>query len=408
MSGIYPAFIMSSYAPIVALKSKSMGEGGSNSSFVRKSLTVFQFTFSQILIVGTLAVGLQISYMLNKELGFNKDGVIYFYTPGQEPLERQGVLLNRLNQLSSIIDVGTHSAPPMRRGSITNTIKYRRGNEELINSVQARWADENYLDFYDLELLAGRNLIPTESSKEILINDTYRKRLLFESPEDVLGEEFDIGSQNYVVVGVINDFHFKSMHNSIEPLYIGYRKMNSGVGVKLALENKVVGDMDGILTDITKAWNDTYPDYPFNYDFIDDTVKRYYETEQKTLNLSQSAMIIAILISCLGLFGLASYTIRLRTKEIGIRKVLGATVFSISRLLSSEFLKPVFAAFLITVPISLLLTNVWLQDYAYRTSLPWWIFVIPVLISVITSLVSVGYQSLKAAIANPSDSLMYE
>lgn len=159
---------------------------------------------------------------------------------------------------------------------------------------------------------------------------------------------------------------------------------------------------------ITKAWNDTYPDYSFNYYFIDDTVKRFYETEQKTVKLSRAAMFIAILISCLGLFGLASHTIRMKTKEIGIRKVLGATAFSISRLLSLEFLKPVFIAFLISVPISFYLTEMWLQDYAYSTSVSWWIFVIPVLLSVITSLISVGYQSLKAAVANPSDLLMYE
>ncbi len=408
MSGIYPAFIMSSYVPIIALKAKLNGNGTAISSFVRKGLTVFQFTFSQILIVGTIVVGLQISYMLNKDLGFQKDGVIYFYTPRGEPLEKQVVLLNRLTQLSSVIDVGTHSSPPMRRGSTSNTVKFIKDNEVLINSVEARWADENYLNFYDLGLIAGRNLISTESSNEILINDTYRKLLLFEFPDDVLGEELNIGNKKYSVVGVINDFHFKSMHNSIDPLFIAYRRMNNGVGIKLGLEDKVARDVDRILADITTTWNDTYPDYSFNYYFIDDTVKRFYETEKKTVKLSRAATFIAILISCLGLFGLASHTIRLRTKEITIRKVLGATAFSISRLLSTEFLKPVLVAFLISVPISFYLTEVWLQEYAFKTSVTWWIFVVPVLLSVITSLLSVGYQSLKAAIANPSDSLKHE
>ncbi|MCZ6693951.1 MAG: ABC transporter permease, partial [Bacteroidetes bacterium] len=402
MSGIYPAFIISSYSPIVALKTKTMGGGNSNTSFVRKGLTIFQFTFSQILIVGTMVIGLQISYMLNKDLGFKKDGVIYFYTPRQEQIEKQNVLLNKLTQLSGVIDASTHSSPPMRRGSITNTAIYMKGNEELINSVQARWANEYYLDFYDLELIAGRNLIPTESSKEILINDTYRKLLLFEFPNDVLGEEIKIGSTKYTVVGVINDFHFKSMHNAIDPLFIAYRKTNTGVGVKLGLKDKAAGDIDGILADITKIWNETYPDYLFNYYFMDDTIQQFYETEQKTVKLSKAAMFVAILISCLGLFGLASYTIVLRTKEIGIRKVLGATVFNIGRLLSMEFLKPVFIAFLITVPISFYLTEAWLQDFAYRTSITWWIFMVTGLISLTTVLVSVGYQSLKAAIANPT------
>lgn len=408
MSGIYPAFIMSSYTPIVALKAKTIGGGISNSSFVRKGLTIFQFTFSQILIVGTMVVGLQISHMLNKDLGFEKDGVIYFYTPRQEQIEKQNVLLNKLTQLSGVIDVGTHSSPPMRRGSTSNTVKYMKGNEELINDVQVRWANEYYLDFYDLELIAGRNLIPSESSKEILINDTYRKALLFEFPNEVLGEELSIGTTKYTVVGVLNDFHFKSMHNSIDPLFIGYRKTNTGVGVKLGLKNNSAGDIDGIMTDITKVWNETYPDYFFNYYFIDDTIQQFYEAEQKTAKLSKAAMFIAILISCLGLFGLASYTIVLRTKEIGIRKVLGATVFNIGRLLSMEFLKPVFIAFLITVPISFYLTEVWLQDFAYRTSVVWWVFVVTGVISVITALVSIGYQSLKAAIANPTESLRYE
>jgi len=346
--------------------------------------------------------------MLNKDLGFKKDGVIYFYTPRQEQIEKQNVLLNKLTQLSGVIDASTHSSPPMRRGSITNTAIYMKGNEELINSVQARWANEYYLDFYDLELIAGRNLIPTESSKEILINDTYRKLLLFEFPNDVLDEELKIGSTKYTVVGVINDFHFKSMHNAIDPLFIAYRKTNTGVGVKLGLKDKAAGDIDVILADITKIWNETYPDYLFNYYFMDDTIQQFYETEQKTVKLSKAAMFVAILISCLGLFGLASYTIVLRTKEIGIRKVLGATVFNIGRLLSMEFLKPVFIAFLITVPISFYLTEAWLQDFAYRTSITWWIFMVTGLISLTTVLVSVGYQSLKAAIANPTESLRYE
>lgn len=408
MSGIYPAFIMSSYSPIVALKTKSMGGGNSNSSFVRKGLTIFQFTFSQILIVGTMVVGLQITYMLNKDLGFDKDGVIYFYTPRQEKIEKQEVFLNKLKQLSSVIDASTHSSPPMRRGSTSNTIKYMKGNEELINSVEAKWANENYLDFYDLDLIAGRNLIPSESSNEILINDTYRKLLLFEFPNDVLDEELNVGSTKYTVVGVINDFHFKSMHNSIDPLFIGYRKASNGVGVKLGLKDKAASDIEGIMADITKVWNETYPDYFFNYYFMDDTVQRFYETEQQAVKLSKAAMFVAILISCLGLFGLASYTIVLRTKEIGIRKVLGATVTNIGSLLSIEFLKPVFIAFLITVPLSFYLTEVWLQEFAYRTSVAWWIFVVTGVISVVTALVSVGYQSLKAANANPTESLRYE
>ncbi len=408
MSGIYPAFIMSSYSPIVALKTKSMGGGNSNSSFVRKGLTIFQFTFSQILIVGTMVVGLQISYMLNKDLGFKKDGVIYFYTPRQEKIEKQEVFLNKLNQLSSVIDASTHSSPPMRRGSTTNTIKYMKGSEELINSVEARWANEFYLDFYDLELIAGRNLIPSESSNEIIINDIYRKLLMFEFPNDVLGEELSVGRTKYTVVGVINDFHYKSMHNSIDPLFIAYRKSNTGVGVKLGLKDKAAGDVDGIMTDITKIWNETYPDYYFNYYFMDDTIQRFYETEQKTVKLSKAAMFVAILISCLGLFGLASYTIVLRTKEIGIRKVLGASVSNIGGLLSMEFLKPVLFAFVITVPLSFYLIEIWLQDFAYRTSVVWWIFAVTGVISVVTALVSVGYQSLKAAVANPTESLRYE
>lgn len=407
VSGLYPAFVISSYQPVKALKDKVYsGSRSTLSVFLRKSLTIFQFTFSQALIACAIVVTLQIGFMMNKELGFDKEAIVYFHTPWFEGKSKRDVLLNELNKLSALKEVSLHDSPPATKGYNTNTLIYKYDGGEYKHNVHRKVGDIDYISFYGLQLLSGRNF---ETADELVINETYARKLGFVNPEDVLNEQIFTGSDNpKIVVGVVKDFHFQSMHHEIQPMALYYGRNGSCVGLKFDSGDKESVDVKTALEQVTAAWKQVYPDQTLKYFFMDEAVQKFYESEQKTAKLVNTATAIAIIISCLGLFGLASFTTVQRTKEIGVRKVMGATISSIVLLISKDFIKLVLVAFFIAAPLAYWFSQQWISDFAYRMELDVWIFIITGLLSVLIAFVTLSYQALKAAMTDPVNSLRYE
>ncbi len=406
LAGLYPAFVLASFKPVDTFKAYKQTASDSLSAILRKGLTVFQFWFSQILIAGSLIMIWQISFMIDKDLGFSKDGIVSVYSPWYEPPGKREVLQNELSQIASIAEIARMDAAPVRNGYSTSVVKYKAEDGEISHQVEQKSGDENYVSFFNMKLLAGRGARKSEGG-EIVINDTYRKELGFRTPDEAIGIEVSWGQDTTRVVGVIDDIHFRSLHNKIEPLLIAYSEDTDGFALKLA-PGITGAAMEQALEDIRAAYAKVYPDYESNVYFLDETVEGFYKSERQSSKLAGAATFVAILISCLGLFGLASYSIQQRTKELGIRKVLGASIASIMRLLSFNFMKLVVLAFILAVPVAYFLADLWLQDFAYRAGIVWWIFASTVGISAGVAIASIGYQATKAAVANPADSLRYE
>lgn len=407
LSGLYPAFVLSSFSPVVALKNQFTVAGRSASSAtLRKSLIVFQFTIAQVLIIATLIVGTQISYILSKDLGFSREAILYFDVPWREPIKKASVLQNELTTLTSIASISRSNDTPTADGWSSTTITYRDKEEKKLNAYR-KFGDPAYLSLYSIELIAGRNLTPSDTLKELIINETMVKQLGFATPQEALGKELEYETSNIPVVGVVKDFHIQSLHNNVEPVIIGDESGSFGC-FNIKLQNSEASTISDAKSSIEKAWKKVYPESTLDIKFLDDTVKNLYETEMRTAKLSKTAMLLAIIISCLGLFGLASFTSAQRTKEIGIRKVLGATAQSIVLLLSRDFVLLVLLAFALASPIAWIGGNLWLQGFAYHTSIPAWLFMVTALSAVLLAFATVSYKTLKAANHNPVESLRSE
>lgn len=402
IAGIYPSWVISSFRPVRALKpgASSRNPGG---SFIRKTLILFQFLFSQLLIVGTLAIAWQISFMLDKDLGFKEDGVIYFYTPYYEQYSKSELIKNYLDELPEVKEYALQNTPPAQRGYSTSTVKYQSDNGEVVTSAHQKSGDTTYMRFYDIELLAGRNLLPNDTLPELLINETFMRDLGFEQPRDAVGATFDFNSKDHTVVGVVEDFHFRSLHHPIEPMLYRYQEKSRCFALK------VQGDhIEQTIGKLTDKWEEIYPERPLTVYFMDETIEQFYETERQASKLASTATGIAILISCLGLFGLISFTIVQKSKELGIRKVLGASLLQIGTILSKEFVLLIVVAFIVSTPISYFIIDKWMEDFAYQTEISWWIYLLGGMVSVIIALASIGAKVWKASGANPIESLRYE
>lgn len=409
LAGMYPAFIMSSFLPALALKNQVHATSGtSRSAFLRKSLIVFQFTIAQVLIIFTLAVGWQINYMLNKDIGFKKDAVVYIYTPWHEKASKIDVFRNELAQLTEITDMCLSDAPPSANGWSSNTLEFKpqQGDVVKVNAFR-KFGDPHYLEFYGMKLLAGRNLRPTDSLREFVINETLMTHLGFRKPEEAIGQFVRYSERDYPIVGVVQDFNIQSLHTRVEPVIIGNDVDFSCFNIRLSTANGS-DDFKAGLAKIEDAWKKVYPNEKFEHEFLDDTLKNFYESEQRVSKLVKTAMFMAISISCLGLFGLASFTTTQRMKEISIRKVLGSSVRGIVVMLSKDFIILILIAFILASPVGWFAVNWWLEDFAYRMDLNAWIFIITVVAGVIIAFITVGYQTLRAANSNPVNSLRNE
>jgi putative ABC transport system permease protein len=403
ISGSYPAFFLSSFKPIAALKgNKSMSKGGSR---LRNILVIFQFTISIFLIIGTFAVNQQLKFFQNKKLGFDKEQVLVVNNPGSlrntvNPFKEE------LRKYSSIIDVSGSNTLPGR--SFSNIGFGAEGVESF--TLNLCICDYDFLDTMKLEMAEGRFFSKefiTDSHAAVL-NETSAELLGWEDP---IGKKINNWSRNrgdFVVIGVIKDYHYESLHQEIRPqaLFLSggyYTNVERYISVRLNTEN-----IAGTIKHIERKWNEFAPQMPFEYSFLDQDYDNLYLNERQTRKLFSIFSFLAIFIACLGLFGLASFIADQKTKEIGIRKVLGASVAKIVNNLNKRFLKWVLIANLIAWPTAWFAMNRWLENFAYRIGLSWWMFVLAAVLAVFIALLTVSFQTVKAALKNPIDSLRYE
>ncbi len=405
LAGLYPSFVISSFSPIQTLKSKALVTNkGQKGTLTRKLLISFQFVFSQLLIVSTLAVVFQISFMLEKDLGFEKENIVNMEIPWYESPEKEELLYNELQGLACVSTVSRLQRPPASTGYSTSTMEFKKDTSTINASVHRKWGDENYIQLYGIELLAGRNVKKNEAVQESLINETYCKQLGFQHPSEALGATLTNGEEKYEVVGVVKDFHFQALRHNIEAIMINHTEGGDGnVGMKITAH-----DLQKTIDELSAVWESIYPESPMELTFMDETIERFYKTERQTSKLASTATLIAIFISSLGLFGLISYVISSRTKEVGIRKVLGATVMQIGAIISKEFVFLIGISFLLATPMAYYFINEWINAFAYRVTISWWIYLVGGVGSLLIALITVGTRVWKAAIANPVDSLRYE
>ncbi len=404
LAGCYPAVYMSRFKPIVALRSTA--SKGKKASLFRNLLVVFQFTVSILLILGTLVVGGQLSFIQNKEMGYTREHIVVLRVRDQNLRKRTEILRHELSRLPNILGVATSSSLPSHIRSQTFA-NWPGKPEDLRLPIYVCEADYNFLDVFDLKLAQGRNFSKEHTSDAqgaFLINETALKAMGLDDP---LGMEFNRwgnGEPAGHIIGVIKDFHMHSLHQEIKPLYIFLNPEGWNF-----LSVKIRGDkIPATLAAIESTMSSLSPKYPVEYTFFDEIFQRAYQSEQKVGRLFSTFALLTVFIACLGLFGLSSFTAESRTKEIGIRKVLGASAPSILRLLSREYAIKVLLAGLIGLPIGYYAMSTWLQEFAYRIELNWIPFMMAEISALAVALLTVSFQTFRAAAANPADSLRYE
>jgi ABC-type antimicrobial peptide transport system, permease component len=407
LAGCYPALILSRYTPVSVLRNQVSGlTGQTRHASMRKILTVSQFAITQFFILATIIVSQQINYSIDSDMGFNTEAVFKFDVPRDTAETKTKQLLQAIQSLPGVDMASTGFLSPADRGVSFTSVSYHNGTEELKPTTQIRWGDEHYLDVYGIQLVAGRNISPGIATNEVLVNEQFVREIGFQRSEEALGSFLNWNGRAVPIVGIMKDFHHQSTRASIMPLLF---QKNNGSTFHVRLKPNQDGrSWASSIANIQKAHHRLYPDEDFNYQFVDEMIAQFYEHEQATTSLLIWAMSLSVFISCLGLLGLATYTINTRGKEIGIRKVLGATVGSIVQLLSKDFVKLVIIALAIASPIAWLAMNNWLADFAYRIDIQWWMFVVAGLAAVVIALLTVGWQAIRAAMANPVDSLRDE
>jgi putative ABC transport system permease protein len=406
LAGTYPALYLSSFKPITVLKGNSTN---SKTSFgLRSGLVVFQFFISITLIVGTIVVWQQMKYIQNKNLGYNKEQLLVIPNSYALGKNEQAYKEDMLHD-SRIVNATVSSYLPAGPSSSNNALVYPQGHDNQIMRTEDYHVDENYIPTFDMHMAAGRNFsanYPTDSTA-MIINETTARSFGW-SDKTAIGktlvmENSDKGTNvPYHVVGVVKDFNFQSLHDPIAPLLMTLEP-ESGLIFRIRTAN-----IPGLLATMKKQWDQYNTGQPFSYNFMDDLFNKTYAAEQKTGTTLNIFAILTILVACLGLFGLATYTAEQRTKEIGIRKVLGANIMQIIRMLSKEFVKLIIIACLIAFPLSFWLMHEWLQSFAYRIDISWWIFLVAGISAILIALITISFQSVKAALANPVKSLRTE
>ncbi|MDN5289208.1 MAG: hypothetical protein JWR38_5482 [Mucilaginibacter sp.] len=416
LSGFYPSLVLSGYKPVQVLKNQAnSGTNKTRNAVLRKSLTVIQFVIAQFFIMATVLVSKQIHYALHKDLGFKKEAILNVTIPFKSiNTDKKQVFMNIINTIPQIEMISTGGPAPSSSSTNSTEVKYKDGKKEIRTDVQQKFADENYIKIYKIKLLAGRNLQTSDSAKAILINETYARVLGFKNPTAAVGHMLDYNDKKKEIVGVVGDFYQGSLHSPIKSLAILIPDYNNykynGRVFHLALKPQTAGgnEWKKAISSIEKAWKQVYPDDDFDYHFFDENIAKFYKSEQQTSTLLTWATGLSIFISCLGLLGLAMYTTNLRTKEIGVRKVLGASVTQIVTLLSTELIMLIVLAFALVTPLSWYAMNKWMQNFADRTTISWWIFVLSGAGMLLAALCTLSFQTVKAAITNPVKSLRSE
>ncbi len=406
LSGSYPGILMSRIIPVLALKGK-LTHNDTGGKTTRKVLVIAQFTISIILIVATVIISRQINYAVNSDLGFDKESLVMLPIPADLERVQLNSLKERISQISGVQSItACLSSPGGADNDWGTSIKFNNRPENEEFSIQAKLGDVDFLNTFDLSLVSGRNFFENDSVTEILVNEKLAEKLGISASEELLGKQIAMngGGIQGTIVGVVKNFHNYNFTEGISPIFIAdYHSWYSELGIKIS-----EGNTAHVLAQIGEEWSETFKGYVYEYRFLDDRVARQYENEQRYLSLSKVFSALAIFIGCLGLYGLILFFVGQRTKEIGIRKVLGSNVGNILALFTADFFKLILIAGVIATPLAWYFMEQWLQGYTYRTEIPWWAFVLAIVSIMGITLVTISYQTLKVAIANPIKSLRTE
>ncbi|NSL86322.1 FtsX-like permease family protein [Chitinophaga sp. Mgbs1] len=400
LSGSWPGLILSGFKPVTALKGKL---SASHSSFApRRTLIVLQFSVSLVLIIAMIVITRQIKYASHSDLGFDKDAVVMigmgsnFYDNSKAQTLRK-----ELAALPGVKNVSMCYAAPAAPQIWNTTVKFDTRSEEEIFKVSVKSADESFAPTFGLQLLAGRNMFAADSNNQALINETMLRRLQLSSPEEAIGRQITYDVNKVMIVGVVKDFYDRSFHEAISSVMItNQADQYTDYAVKINMKNLVK-----VVPELEKKWSDMYPEQLFEYQFLDESIAEFYDTESTMLKFIMTCSFIAIFIGCLGLYGLVSYMVAQKTKEIGIRKVLGSSISGILWIFGKEFAQLILIAFLLAAPLAWWLMHTWLQDFKYHIQLGPAIFALSIVIIAAVAVITVGYQSLRAALMNPVTSL---
>ena len=404
LAGFYPAMVMSGFSPALAIKNK-ISIGNSGGGALRKVLVIAQFAITIILITGTLVILKQMKFMREKPLGFNSSAVALVGLPGDSlSVLKYDILRTRIANISGVLSAGLCTTAPSSRDNSFTNFAYN-STKDADFQVNTKGADEHYFKTFGLTLVAGRPLSKSDTLKEFVVNETLLRKLNIGNPQEAIGKMITLGgSHKTPIIGVVKDFNNMTLKEAISPILLFSGKKNAeSIAVKMD-----VHQIPAVMKEIEAIWNSYYPDYVYHSDFMDDNISKYYESEQVMGTLFKVFAGVIIFIAFIGLFGLISFVAAQRTREMAIRKVLGASTTELVTMLNSSFLVMVFFANLVAWPVAYIFIRQWLSGYTYRIELSIWPFLTALLISMFITLLTVSLRSYKAARTNPIDALKYE
>ncbi len=402
LSGVYPGVVIAGFQPIQALKNKVM-QHKAGSMPVRKGLVITQFAISQLLIIGTIVIANQMRYSMESDPGFRKDAIVMLPVP-EHSSAKISTLRSLLAQIPGVEKITFCGNAPAASVTPSTGIQLASRAENEKFAIYYKAADPGYLSTFGIPLLAGRNLYPSDTIREFLVNETAVKKLQLPSNNDALGKKATINGSTGLIVGVVKDFHNRSFHEPIDAIYMTTSIENyNNCAIKVNMANYA-----SVAPSLEKAWQEAFPQHIYNYTFLDESLAQLYKSDTMILRLIRLFTIISIAIGCIGLYGLVSFMAARRTKEMGIRKVLGANVENIIWLFGKEFIYMLMIAFIIAAPLGWYMMTRWLDTFAYRIHFGAGIFAMAILISLAVAMLTVGYKSIQTALMNPVKSLRSE
>ena len=402
LAGAYPGLILSGFRPVVALKGRLSQQhiGGFN---MRRALIVTQFTISLILIMAMLVITRQMQYTKGTDLGFTKDAIVMLPMGGPAGLQAN-TLQQRLAALPGVEKVSLCYAAPASDETWTTTVRFDTRSEAEIFRVNVKSSDDQYTSTFGLQLVAGRNIFPSDSARECVLNETMISKLQLTSPRQALGRILHVNGNDLIITGVVKDFHDRSLHEDIDAVCItSFTGNYQSYAVRLNMR-----DITTVMPALEKTWSSSFPGKIYEYKFLDESIASFYRTESIILRFVSIFSFIAIFIGCLGLYGLVAFMVTQKTKEIGIRKILGSTVTGILWIFGKEFGRLIVIAFLVAAPAAWWFMSMWLRNFKYHIVLGPWLFIAGLLIIAGIAAVTIGYQSIRAALANPVKSIRTE
>lgn len=404
LSGLYPAFVISGFSPALVLKNQ-MGNKNSSSYFLRRSLVVTQFMISQLLIIITIVIISQMNFSRNADLGFTKEAILFVPIPEQGNDAATSKMKTLREEMLNVpgVEMASLANTPPSSGSVSGTNFSIAGVDEEF-MTQIKTVDGNYIDMYSLELIAGKNIQDLDTTLGYVVNERLVRNAGFKSPEEILGKEMTIWDKRYPVVGVVKDFHTVSLRRPIEATAMFNRVVSyRTLGLKIDMRKS-----QDVIDNLKDKWESRYPQHLFEYQFLDESIAEFYDGERRMSILLSIFTSMAIFIGCLGLFGLATFMANQKTKEIGVRKVLGASVQSIIMIFSKEYLILITIGFVLAAPLGYLAMSAFLEEFEYKIPLGPGIFITGLVITLAIAALTVGFKSFRAASANPVKSLRYE